>query len=215
MQPFPTRCPIVRHRVSGISAFMSLTSLPDLLSLFSSDTRCTDATRALEPTHTRLRIDGLIGSGRSLTAHVIAERCGGTHVFILNDKEEAAYFMNDLEALRGTKGKSEAGANGAQHATLFFPAPSRSPYDPEGHHDGERVSRTEVLEELMSTSSSSVPRSIVTYAEAMAPLVVGREVMQKNTLAVKRGKPSASSTRPNSSHVNATSSGPCILGFTT
>ncbi|MEZ4737795.1 MAG: transcription-repair coupling factor [Flavobacteriales bacterium] len=167
---------------------MSITSLPDLLSLFSNDPRCDDAALALGPAHARVHIEGLIGSGRSLTAHVIAERCGGTHVFILNDKEEAAYFMNDLEALRATKGKSEAGSKGAQHETLFFPAPSRSPYDPEGHHDGERVSRTEVLEELMSTSSSSVPRSIVTYAEAMAPLVVGREAMQKNTLAVKRGE---------------------------
>ena len=34
------------------------------------------------------------------------------------------------------------------------------------------------------------------------------------TLIVKRSRPRASSIRPNNSLVNATSSGPCILGFT-
>src|SRR5690606_22169096 len=76
---------------------------------------------------------------------------------------------------------------------LFYPAPSRSPYDPEGHHDGERVQRTEVLEVLMKwkeVTDGSLDRrmTIVTYPEALVPMVVGREELQKNTLTIKRNE---------------------------
>ncbi|MFZ1687567.1 MAG: DEAD/DEAH box helicase, partial [Flavobacteriales bacterium] len=164
---------------------MSLTSLQDLRTLFANDPRCADAANALSAPRVRVNISGVIGSGRALTAHAISEKAGGTHVFVLHDKEEAAYFMNDLEALTST--------GDGPRVRLFYPAPSRSPYDPDGHHDGERVSRTEVLEELMSlgrekASFDGLRMTIVTYAEALVPLVVGREVMQKNTLAIKRNE---------------------------
>ncbi|MCW5899435.1 MAG: transcription-repair coupling factor [Flavobacteriales bacterium] len=94
--------------------------------------------------------------------------------------------MNDLEALRNVQGEEGARVREKKSEDLFFfPAPSRSPYDPEGHHDGERVSRTEVLEVLMKKPKHLV---LVTYPEALVPLVVGRETMQRNTLAIKRNE---------------------------
>ncbi|MEO5585785.1 MAG: CarD family transcriptional regulator, partial [Flavobacteriales bacterium] len=179
---------------------MALTSLPDLLSLFANDPRSKQAAEALAAPNARIRLSGLVGSGRSLAANAIREKRGGTHVFILGDKEEAAYFMNDLEALQPKDEK-----DGRKNAMLFFPAPSRSPYDPEGHQDGDRVTRTEVLETLMKVNSGHAPitnnqspitndqspitqLTIVTYPEALVPLVVGKEKMQKNTLAIKRNE---------------------------
>ncbi|MBK8950664.1 MAG: hypothetical protein IPM68_17950 [Flavobacteriales bacterium] len=183
---------------------MRLTSLPDLLSLYRSDARVARVAEGLQAPSARVRIAGTIGSSQALIANAVIEQRGGVHVFVLTDKEEAAYFINDLEALRG---KDKDGHHAKKDEDmLFYPAPSRSPYDPEGHHDGERVTRTEVLEALMrvnsewrmanganahspfTSSHSPITNKliIVTYPEALVPLVMGREEMQKNTLTVKR-----------------------------
>ncbi|MCE2683371.1 MAG: hypothetical protein LW704_10550, partial [Cryomorphaceae bacterium] len=42
---------------------------------------------------------GLVGSARGLCASALSEQIPGHHLFILPDKEEAAYFLNDLEGL--------------------------------------------------------------------------------------------------------------------
>ncbi len=189
-----------------------ITSLPDLLSLYRTDARITRVAEALHDKAARVQVSGTIGSAQALIAHAVAEKRGGVHVFVLHDREEAAYFLNDLEALRSSrdKGRDNENSRKAKEQELFFyPAPSRSPYDAEGHHDGERVTRTEVLEMLMKvngerslangeqpasgpfTSSHSpftAPLFIVTYPEALVPLVVSKEAMQRNTLAIKRNE---------------------------
>ncbi len=160
-----------------------MTSLPDLLTLFRNDARVARIAEGLQPASARVQIAGTIGSSQALIAASVIERTKGVHVFVLTDKEEAAYFINDLEALRGND--KEARNAKKDEDMLFYPAPSRSPYDPDGHHDGERVSRTEVLEVLMKKPEHLI---IVTYPDALVPLVVGREVMQKNTLSIKRNE---------------------------
>ncbi|MBL0035028.1 MAG: transcription-repair coupling factor [Flavobacteriales bacterium] len=160
-----------------------MTSLTDLLSLYRNDQRVARIAEGLQPASARVQIAGTIGSAQALIAASVMDRMKGVHVFVLTDKEEAAYFINDLEALRGKD--KEARNTKKEEDMLFYPAPSRSPYDPEGHHDGERVSRTEVLEVLMKKPEHLI---IVTYPDALVPLVVGQETMQKNTLTVKRNE---------------------------
>ncbi|HPF92136.1 MAG TPA: hypothetical protein PLL57_15855, partial [Flavobacteriales bacterium] len=160
-----------------------MTSLPDLLSLYRSDARVARVAEGLREKAARVQIAGTIGSAQALIANAVIEQRGGVHVFVLTDKEEAAYFINDLEALRN-KDKDARQAK-KEEDMLFYPAPSRSPYDPEGHHDGERVSRIEVLEALMKKPERLV---LITYPEALVPLVMGKEEMAKNSLTVKRNE---------------------------
>ncbi|MFT3884857.1 MAG: transcription-repair coupling factor [Flavobacteriales bacterium] len=175
---------------------MPITSIPDLLSLYRNDARVARVAEGLHEKAARVRIAGTIGSSQALIAASVIEQLPGTHVFVLNDREEAAYFLNDLEALRNVKKGGDEDVRKKEAQDLYFyPAPSRSPYDPEGHHDGERVTRTEVLEVLMSRAASSpadLPSSrsllIVTYPDALVPLVIGKEEMAKNTLTVKRNE---------------------------
>lgn len=173
---------------------MSITSLPDLLSLYRSDARVARVAEGLQTPAARVQISGTIGSSQALIAHSVIEQRSGVHVFVLTDKEEAAYFINDLEALGGKEKEGGRVREKKDQDMFFFPAPSRSPYDPEGHHDGERVSRTEVLEALMQRATISHPRApspsliLVTYPDALVPLVMGKEEMQKNTLTVKRNE---------------------------
>lgn len=187
-----------------------MNSLSDLLSLYRSDARVARVADGLHEKSARVQIAGTIGSAQAFIANAVIEQRGGVHVFVLTDRDEAAYFLNDLEALRNAGEKGERGRKAREQELHFFPAPSRSAYDPEGHHDGERVSRTEVLEALMKVNAgangekgeggeevSSPPSSpsppspvpsllIVTYPEALVPLVVGQETLVKNTLAIKR-----------------------------
>jgi transcription-repair coupling factor (superfamily II helicase) len=192
---------------------MTLTSLSDLLSLYRSDARVARVADGLREKAARVQIAGTVGSSQAFIANAVIEQRGGVHVFVLTDREEAAYFLNDLEALRG---KDKDGRHAKKEEDLFFyPAPSRSAYDPEGHHDGERVTRTEVLEALMKLSAGEwsvangewelanggpsnspvtndqspvAPLLIVTYPDALIPLVIGKEEMAKNTLTVKRNE---------------------------
>ncbi|HRP00199.1 MAG TPA: CarD family transcriptional regulator, partial [Flavobacteriales bacterium] len=160
-----------------------MTSLSDLLSLYRSDARVARVADGLREKAARVQIAGTVGSSQAFIANAVIEQRGGVHVFVLTDREEAAYFLNDLEALRG---KDKDGRHAKKQEDLFFyPAPSRSAYDPEGHHDGERVTRTEVLEALMKQPGQLI---IVTYPDALIPLVIGKEEMAKNTLTVKRNE---------------------------
>jgi transcription-repair coupling factor (superfamily II helicase) len=163
----------------------------DLLELYRNDDRISRVAEGLREPAARVHIGGTLGSARALIASSITVKLGGTHVFVLNDREEAAYFLNDLQAFSAPHSPGE----GPGGRALFYPAPSRSPYDPDGHHDAERVTRTEVLEVLMKHTAAptppgtqAVPLIIVTYPEALVPLVVTKEVMQKNTLAIKRSE---------------------------
>jgi transcription-repair coupling factor (superfamily II helicase) len=161
---------------------MDLTSLTELLSLFRNDPRIARAVDGLLLPAARVQVGGTIGSAQALVAAAVVEHMKGVHLFIVNDKEEAAYFLNDFEALRG---KDKDARKAKDEDMFFYPAPSRSPYDPEGHHDGERVSRTEVLEVLMKKPERLL---IVSYPEALVPLVMGGEEMKSNTLTVKRNE---------------------------
>ena len=120
---------------------LSVSSITDLLALYRSDARTASIAEGLQAPAARVQISGTIGSSQALIAQAVMQQAPGVHVFVLNDKEEAAYFMNDLEALRGKeesgKLKGERG-NGMEGSLFFFPAPSRSPYDPDGHHDPDR-----------------------------------------------------------------------------
>ena len=102
---------------------------------------------------------------------------------VLNDKETAAYFLNDLESLY-----NEKAANFHKKKILFYPTSYKRNYDLI-HQDSTHVLlRTEVLKRLGSSQRKSI---IVTYPEALAEKVVRKAYLSKNTIKLKR-KESAS-----------------------
>jgi transcription-repair coupling factor (superfamily II helicase) len=50
---------------------------------------------------TRLHIKNLAGSSSAFAAATVVSQIPKTHVFILSGKEEAAYFLNDIEVMLG------------------------------------------------------------------------------------------------------------------
>ncbi len=112
-------------------------------------------------------VSGLVGSSVSL---VIAETFKASEMpflFILNDKEEAAYHLNDLENLLG------------DDHVLFYPGSYRRPYQIEETDNANVLLRSEVLNRINSRRKPSI---IVTYPEALFEKVVTKKELDKNTL---------------------------------
>jgi hypothetical protein len=85
------------------------------------------------------------------------------------DKEEAAYYLNDLENLINDQD------------VLFYPSSYRRPYQIEETDNANILLRAEVLNRINSRKKPSI---IVTYPEALFEKVVTRKELDKNTLKV-------------------------------
>lgn len=128
---------------------------------------------ALQQAEVRIHWKGLVGSSRSLAASAVAEQVPGHHVFVLEDKEAAAYFLNDLEQLYP-----------GENTILFYPASYRVPYQTEETDNANVVARAEVLEKINNGRNCR----IVTYPQALFERVPTQKRLSEHTLRVERGK---------------------------
>lgn len=72
----------------------------------------------------KVQLKGLIGASRSLLAAAVFEEESYVHFFIINDKETAAHYYNDLENLL-----KEKGLDYNKKKVLFFPTSYKRPYE--------------------------------------------------------------------------------------
>lgn len=147
--------------------------IKQLKSSFSSLQQIEQTANELQLIGTKLRWSGLVGSSASLCASACAEQVPGNHVFILEDKEHAAYFLNDLQGLYPSK-----------QNLLFYPASYRVPYETEKTDNANVVSRAEVLEKITNSKNNW----IVTYPEALFERIPSKKKLSKNTLRIDKGK---------------------------
>ena len=84
----------------------------------------------------RIHWSGLVGSSKAFCASAVCGQVPSHHVFVLNTKEEAAYFLNDLQSVNPNQEKN----------ILFFPDTHKSPYQIEETENAHVVQRAEVLE---------------------------------------------------------------------
>ena len=54
---------------------------------------------ALKKENNKIQLKGLVGSSFALTSSAIVRESSVPHLFIFRDKEEASYFINDIESL--------------------------------------------------------------------------------------------------------------------
>lgn len=148
----------------------------DLLSLYAQDARIKDFVRTLSP-KTEVRrwgIKGLVGSARALVSAAIASHLLDNQLFILRDKEQAAYFYNDLEKLLG-----ETGVEQAKKKVEFYPSSYRRPYEVENVDNANVLQRTEVLNRLGHTKENIW---VVSYPEALTEKVITKRFLEQNTI---------------------------------
>ncbi|GGC82470.1 transcription-repair-coupling factor [Flavobacterium lutivivi] len=129
-------------------------------------------TESLDKHSVKLQCKGLIGSSLSFVLQAIFNKTDKPFLLICNEKEEAAYYLNDLEQLIG------------QNDVLFYPSSYRRPYQIEETDNANVLLRSEVLNRI---NSRKKPSFIVSYPEALFEKVVTKKELDKNTLKISVG----------------------------
>ena len=116
---------------------------------------------------------GTLGSAKGIFSSAVAQQCPGHHVFILNNKEDAAYFLNDLQGLYPE-----------DQRLVFYPASYKVPYQLEEVDNANVVARTEALKKLSGQDNCW----IITYPEALFEKVLTKKKLVSNTMKIEVGK---------------------------
>ena len=127
---------------------------------------------AIAQPQSKIHLKGLIGSSLSLIVCEAFKASELPFLLIFNDKEEAAFYLNDLEVLLNEKD------------VLFYPGSYRRPYQIEETDNANVLLRAEVLNRI---NSRKKPAIIVTYPDALFEKVVTRRELEKNTLKISVG----------------------------
>ncbi len=128
---------------------------------------------ALQKEKNQIQISNLAGSSLSFVISETFKKVDKPYLLIFNDKEEAAYYLNDLEQLLGDKN------------VLFYPGSYRRPYQIDETDNANVLLRSEVLNRINSRKKTAI---IVTYPTALFEKVVTKKELEKNTLHVKVGE---------------------------
>jgi len=151
-------------------------NLQVLLGLYQNDIRLKQIAAAISLPEPKLRayLDNLRGSAINMAATAIWQQSDANHVFILNDREEAAYFHNDLEHLTGALD------------ICFFP----DSFKRTGHYNELNSSHVMLrTEALTKFSGDRVHKKVlVTYPEALFEKVVNPKTLSGNMISIKVGE---------------------------
>lgn len=148
--------------------------IEDVLYLYQSDSQLIEFSAKLkEAKGEKFHLKGTAGSQPSFLMAALYRLAHRNMVFVLNDKEEALYFHNDLQGLMPRK------------EIFFFPASYKRPYQVEEIDNANVLQRAEVLNEINHTQSGR--QVIVTFAEALNEKVVNKKSLQSHTFEITRG----------------------------
>jgi transcription-repair coupling factor (superfamily II helicase) len=140
-----------------------------IYSAYNSSAKIIHLAENIAVSENKIRIKGLIGSSLSFVIQSLFQKTELPFLLLFNDKEEAAYYLNDLENLINDQD------------VLFYPSSYRRPYQIEETDNANILLRAEVLNRINSRKKPSI---IVTYPEALFEKVVTRKELDKNTLKV-------------------------------
>ncbi|MBQ0734896.1 transcription-repair coupling factor [Aquimarina celericrescens] len=136
---------------------------------FSQSLHLQKLEKAIAQSQAKVHLQGLLGSALSFAISNLFKTADKPFLCIFNDKEEAAYYLNDLEQLLGDKN------------VLFYPGSYRRPYQIEETDNANVLLRAEVLNRI---NSRKKPALIITYPDALFEKVVTRKELEKNTLKI-------------------------------
>ncbi len=152
----------------------SASPLSSLLKIYFGDERVLSVSNSLIGKK-NVSLKGLTGSSLSFILRSVAENTSGIHLVVHEDKEQAAYLLNDLETV-GSK-------------TLFFPSSSKHPFSSEETDTPSIQLRAEVLNALSTPiETNASPFFIVSYAEAVAEKVISKKHLEKNSIRITKGE---------------------------
>lgn len=154
------------------SLFKLSNKITSIQNRYEKSTKINQIVESLTSAEQKIHLKGLIGSSLSFVTQAIFSKTDNPLLLILDEKEESAYFLNDLEQLINNQD------------VLFYPGSYRNPYQIEDTDNANILLRAEVLNRI---NSRKKPALIVTYPEALFEKVVTKKELEKNTLKVSVG----------------------------
>lgn len=151
-------------------------NLQTLLGFYLNDNRLKQIAAGISlpqtPQHFLLR--NLKGASINLAAAAIWQQSEVNHVFILNDREEAAYFQNNFENLTNALD------------ICYFPDSFKKPGDYQNLNSSHVMLRTEALAHFSAKSKDKLRKKVlVTYPEALLEKVVNAQALATNMIHLK------------------------------
>lgn len=151
-------------------------SITDIKDQYIRSKKVNDLKHFLNTESTNIHLKGIVGSSLEFIASATAYDQEKMQLFILPDKEEAAYFFNTLENINpDIKGKK----------IFFYPASYKRPYQIEETDNANVLQRAEVLNAIAKNRKSTL---VVSYPEALIEKVVTKKHLKKSTLDLVQGE---------------------------
>ena len=148
-------------------------SKQSLLQRYAKSENIEQIAKLLKKDHEKIFLSQLIGSSFSFFTSVLFKKIDKPILIICNDKEEAAYYLNDLEQLLGDEN------------ILFYPGSYRRPYQIEETDNSNILLRAEVLNRI---NSQKKPAIIVSYPDALFEQVITKAELTRNSLNLHVGE---------------------------
>ncbi len=145
----------------------------ELLSLWKEDERIRECARLAETANpgNHMVWSGLSGSAAGMAVSGLYLGSKLNHVIVLENKDAAAYFQNDLSSLLKKKD------------VFYFPDSFKRPGHFEQLNNKHILLRTESVNKFISRDTRA--EILVTYPEALFEKVVNRKVLDANTLHIQ------------------------------
>lgn len=118
-----------------------------------------------------IHLRGCVGSGISFRLAAAFRTTQCYLLLVLEDAEQAAYILNDLERLLSPE------------EVLYLPASYRQPYALETTDNANILLRAEVLKKI---STSKKPRLVVTYPQAVFEKLISQRTLKRIGLVLKK-----------------------------
>lgn len=151
----------------------SESNLSSLLKIYFGDERILSVAKLLQEKKT-ISINGLAGSSFAFIVRATTEKKEGVHFVILEDKEQAAYVLNDLETLGGK--------------AVFFPSSFKRSFSTQDLDTASIQLRAEALNAINSLQTKSSPLLLIGYPESLAEKIISKEHLDKNSINITKGE---------------------------
>lgn len=147
----------------------------DFIKRYQDDIISKSLVEILKPnTGARVQIKGMSGSLDAIIGTTIStSNHFQSHLFVLHDREEAAYFQNDLQNLVDKKD------------VFFFPTSYKRPYEFEEIENANVLLRMELINKLYT--KEAIGTLIVSYPDALCEKIVNKKSLKTHTIQLKVG----------------------------
>jgi transcription-repair coupling factor (superfamily II helicase) len=164
--------PSHKHTRFNGNDFQSLRA-NDFLSIYRADGLVKTVAAGIKASDQKnIRIRGLSGSLDAILLASVFKIHPQDYLVVLQDREEAAYFQNDLQNLLGRE-------------ILIFPMSYKRAYEYSDIENANILMRAEVLNKLANKTQAEI---IVTYPEALSEKVINKRSLATNTFSVTVGE---------------------------